>query len=117
MWGMFRRLLTVRGGVVAAAVVLLVGMSVPETATAVGAAHHPALVASSQPDQGAAADSQDKSSKPPKPPKPKPPKPPVGEAAAPEDISSSMPRTMRDDLTADFLGRGYDQRMRAENSD
>jgi hypothetical protein len=27
-----------------------------------------------------------------------------------------MPRTMRDDLTGDFLGRGYDQRMRAEGS-
>jgi hypothetical protein len=27
-----------------------------------------------------------------------------------------MPRTMRDDLTGDFLGRGYDQRMRAEDT-
>jgi hypothetical protein len=27
-----------------------------------------------------------------------------------------MPQTMRDDLTGDFLGRGYDQRMRAENT-
>ena len=34
----------------------------------------------------------------------------------PADISSSMPRTMRDELTGDFLGRGYDQRMRAENT-
>ena len=27
-----------------------------------------------------------------------------------------MPRAMRDELTGDFLGRGYDQRMRAEDS-
>jgi hypothetical protein len=54
-----------------------------------------------------------KSPKPPKPPNPKPPK---GAAPAPVDISSTMPKTMRDDLTGDFLGRGYDQRMRAENT-
>src|SRR5271170_8183561 len=42
---------------------------------------------------------------------------PIGGPAAPlVDISSSMPRTMRDDLTGDFLGRGYDQRMRAEDA-
>src|SRR5271156_3429052 len=42
---------------------------------------------------------------------------PIGGPAAPlVDISSSMPRTMRDDLTGDFLGRGYDQRMRAGSS-
>ncbi len=34
----------------------------------------------------------------------------------PTDISSGMPRTMRDELTGDFLGLGYDQRMRAEGS-
>jgi hypothetical protein len=39
-----------------------------------------------------------------------------GTAAPPTDISAGMPRTMRDDLTGDFLGRGYDQRMRAEVS-
>jgi hypothetical protein len=39
-----------------------------------------------------------------------------GPAAPPLDISAGMPRTMRDDLTGDFLGRGYDQRMRAEDT-
>ncbi len=34
----------------------------------------------------------------------------------PADISSSMPRTMRDEITGDFLGRGYDQRTRVENT-
>ena len=34
----------------------------------------------------------------------------------PVDISATMPRVMRDELTGDFLGRGYDQRMRAEDS-
>ncbi len=33
------------------------------------------------------------------------------------DISSTMPRVMRDEITGDFLGRGYEQRMRAENTD
>jgi hypothetical protein len=37
-------------------------------------------------------------------------------SSAPVDNSSSMPRTLRDDLTGDFLGRGYGQRMRAENT-
>jgi len=49
-------------------------------------------------------------------PTPSTPRPIGGPAAPPVDISSSMPRTMRDDLTGDFLGRGYDQRMRAEVS-
>lgn len=36
-------------------------------------------------------------------------------APAPQvDISASMPRSMRDEITGDFLGRGYDQRMRVE---
>lgn len=39
-----------------------------------------------------------------------------GPAAPLVDISAGMPRTMRDDLTGDFLGRGYDQRMRAEGT-
>ena len=34
----------------------------------------------------------------------------------PVDISSTMPPAMRDEITGDFLGRGYDQRMRAENT-
>ena len=34
----------------------------------------------------------------------------------PADISSSLPRMTRDELTGDFLGRGYDQHMRAENT-
>ena len=34
----------------------------------------------------------------------------------PVDISSTMPQAMRDEITGDFLGRGYDQRMRAENT-
>ena len=34
----------------------------------------------------------------------------------PVDISSTMPTAMRDEITGDFLGRGYDQRMRAEDS-
>jgi len=34
----------------------------------------------------------------------------------PADISSSLPRVTRDELTGDFLGRGYDQHMRAENT-
>ena len=34
--------------------------------------------------------------------------------APPVDISSSMPRVMRDEVTGDFFGRGYDQRMRVE---
>ena len=49
-------------------------------------------------------------------PKQPTPAPIGGPAAAPVDISSTMPRTMRDELTGDFLGRGYDQRMRAENT-
>ena len=36
--------------------------------------------------------------------------------APPVDISSSMPRTMRDEITGDFLGHGYDQRMRVETT-
>ena len=53
----------------------------------------------------------------PKKPKPhKPPHPGPKSAPAPVDISGSMPRTMRDDLTGDFLGRGYDLRMRAEDN-
>ncbi|GAA3627398.1 hypothetical protein [Microlunatus ginsengisoli] len=40
----------------------------------------------------------------------------VGADADPNDESTKMPRTMRDDLTGDFLGLGYDQRMRAEDS-
>jgi len=39
---------------------------------------------------------------------------PAPAAQAPVDISSSMPRTTRDDITGDFLGRGYDQRMVVE---
>ena len=36
-------------------------------------------------------------------------------AAAPlQDFSSSLPRTTRDEVTGDFLGRGYAQHMRAE---
>src|SRR5271170_3188589 len=49
-------------------------------------------------------------------PKQPTPAPIGGPAAAPVDISSTMPRTMRDELTGDFLGHGYDQRMRAENT-
>ncbi|MGO9386308.1 MAG: hypothetical protein ACLP4W_30695 [Mycobacterium sp.] len=49
-------------------------------------------------------------------PKQSAPGPIGGPAAPPVDISAGMPRTMRDDLTGDFLGRGYDQRMRAETS-
>lgn len=50
------------------------------------------------------------------------PAPPRGKnalaAAAPlQDYSSSLPRTTRDEITGDFLGRGYEQHMRAENSD
>ncbi len=32
------------------------------------------------------------------------------------DPSAGMPRVLRDEITGDFLGRGYDQRMRAENT-
>ncbi len=42
--------------------------------------------------------------------------PAPGSSAAPADISGTMPRTMRDELTMDFLGLGYDQRVRAENT-
>ena len=109
---MFRRGLTVRGVAVAAGVMLVMGVAVPVSAAAA-------------PTESAAAQQASKPDKPkppkppkaPKPPKPPSPKPPKGSGApAPVDISSSMPRTMRDDLTGDFLGRGYEQRMRAENS-
>jgi hypothetical protein len=54
---------------------------------------------------------------PPKPPHPGPKPPPLGAPPpAPGDMSAAMPRTMRDEITGDFLGSGYDQRMRAENS-
>ncbi len=41
---------------------------------------------------------------------------PAPGSSAPADISGTMPRTMRDELTMDFLGLGYDQRVRAENT-
>ena len=46
------------------------------------------------------------------------PQPPAVAAAAdqPNDESTKMPQTMRDDLVGDFLGLGYDQRMRAEDT-
>ncbi len=39
-----------------------------------------------------------------------------GDPSAPSDISSSMPRAWRDEITGDFLGKGYSQRMRAEGT-
>ena len=54
--------------------------------------------------------------KPPKPPNPQPKPPPIGAPSAPVDTSGTMPRAMRDELTGDFRGLGYDQRMRAENA-
>ena len=32
------------------------------------------------------------------------------------DLSGTMPNSTRDDLTGDFLGKGYDQRMRVEGN-
>jgi hypothetical protein len=63
---------------------------------------------------GAAHQPDPKPPKKPKPPHPGPKPPPVGAPPSPVDISASVPRTMRDDLTGDFLGRNYDQRMRVE---
>ena len=40
----------------------------------------------------------------------------VGDPAAPSDISGTMPRAVRDEITGDFRGLGYDQRMRVENT-
>ncbi len=40
---------------------------------------------------------------------------PIG-GAAPQDISSTMPRAWRDEITGDFRGLGYEQRLRAENT-
>ena len=37
-------------------------------------------------------------------------------AASPADYSTSLPRTIRDEITGDFMGLGYDQRIRAEGS-
>ena len=51
-------------------------------------------------------------------PKPAPPREngPVAAAAPLQDYSSSLPRTTRDEITGDFLGRGYEQHMRAEGT-
>lgn len=38
------------------------------------------------------------------------------ETSAAADISATMPRTVRDEITGDFRGLGYDQRMRVENT-
>ena len=40
----------------------------------------------------------------------------VGDTPAPPDVSATMPRTVRDEITGDFLGKGYDQRMRVEDT-
>ena len=39
-----------------------------------------------------------------------------GDAPATPDVSGTMPRTVRDEVTGDFRGLGYDQRMRVEGS-
>jgi hypothetical protein len=39
----------------------------------------------------------------------------VAAAVPGADLSANLPRTMRDEVTGDFLGLGYQQRMRAEN--
>ena len=41
---------------------------------------------------------------------------PAPGSSAPVDISSSMPQAARDEITGDFLGRGYSQRMRVEGT-
>ena len=102
---MRRRCLTARAVALAAGVVLMIGLAAPVSAAAAPTG------------SAAAAQPAGKPAKPTKPPKPPKGKPPKGAGApAPVDISSSMPQTMRDDLTGDFLGRGYDQRMRAEDT-
>jgi hypothetical protein len=95
----------------------MLGLAVPVSAAAAGSPDPSAAAAGAT--QHAAKSHKPNPGKP-KPPKPKPkppnPKPPKGLGAPQSDMSSGMPRTMRDDLTGDFLGRGYDQRMRAEGS-
>jgi hypothetical protein len=99
--------------------VLAAAMASPGTATAASsraaaafdaAAKHPTLVA------GHLQDKPTKPPKPPKPPKPGRPGNPGAGGTPATDISSTMPRMYRDEITGDFLGRGYDQRMRAENT-
>jgi hypothetical protein len=112
-----RRGLTVRGIAVAAGVVLVMGLAAPVSAAAASSGG----AAAGTPTRHAG-----KVEKPPKPPKsPKPPKPPKhprppkGAGAPPVDISATVPRTMRDDITGHFVdgqAHGYYQRMRAENS-
>ena len=109
----FRRGLTIRGIAVAAGAMLVMSVAMPVSAAVAPTGRASTAAAGPQ----ASKPDKPKPTKPPKPPpKPPNPKPPKGAAPAPVDISSSMPKTMRDDLTGDFLGRGYDQRMRAENT-
>jgi hypothetical protein len=102
---MFRRGLTKRGVAVAAGVVLVLGVAAPVSAAAAP------IGSASAGTSGASAQRAGKADKP-KPPKPPKPKPKPGAGAPQVDISSTMPRTVRDEVTGDFLGRGYDQRMR-----
>ena len=51
-------------------------------------------------------------------PKPKQPAPQAQSVAVDGvDLSGTMPNSTRDDLTGDFLGKGYDQRMRVEGNE